>query len=120
MKSEMPFTPGISLPSGPGILASTRCTMLSDRSCSPPEINILAGGHQSGIAKCRQSGFHFRDDRDAGTGRAEHHVRLVLVALLVMWRKQIGGNPFANVDRRIEGSACMVGITLASGQRFCL
>ncbi|MNT33686.1 hypothetical protein D3C72_1696260 [compost metagenome] len=41
MKSEMPFTPGISLPSGPGILASTRWTIFSDSSCSPAEIHIL-------------------------------------------------------------------------------
>ncbi len=41
MNSEMPFTPGIGLPSGPGILASTRCTMLSDSACSPAEIHIL-------------------------------------------------------------------------------
>ncbi len=41
MKSEMPFTPGTSLPSGPGILASTRCTMFSVSSWSPELIHIL-------------------------------------------------------------------------------
>lgn len=41
MKSEMPFTPGGSLPSGPGILASTRWMMFSVSSCSPAEIHIL-------------------------------------------------------------------------------
>src|SRR3569833_2656701 len=37
MKSEIPFTPGVP----PASLASTRCTMFSERLCSPPEIHIL-------------------------------------------------------------------------------
>ena len=37
MNSEMPFTPG----GPPGILASTRWTMFSVSSWSPPEIHIL-------------------------------------------------------------------------------
>jgi len=41
MNSEMPLTPAGSLPSGPGIFASTRCTMLGVISCSPAEIHIL-------------------------------------------------------------------------------
>ncbi len=39
--SEMPFVPGTSFPSGPVIFASTRWTMFSVSSCSPPEIHIL-------------------------------------------------------------------------------
>ena len=41
MNSEMPLVPGTSCPSGPGIFASTRCTMFSASSCSPLEIHIL-------------------------------------------------------------------------------
>ena len=41
MNKEMPRTPGTSLPSAAGILASTRCTMFSDMSCSPLLIHIL-------------------------------------------------------------------------------
>ncbi len=37
MNSEMPFVPG----GAPGILASTRFTMLSVSWCSAPEIHIL-------------------------------------------------------------------------------
>ncbi|SKY05139.1 Uncharacterised protein [Mycobacteroides abscessus subsp. abscessus] len=37
MNSEMPLTPGLP----PGALASTRCTMFSPSSWSPPEIHIL-------------------------------------------------------------------------------
>ena len=37
MNSEMPFTPG----GPPGMLASTRWTMFSVSSWSPPEIHIL-------------------------------------------------------------------------------
>jgi len=37
MNNEIPFTPA----GPPGILASTRCTILSESSCSPPEIHIL-------------------------------------------------------------------------------
>ena len=37
MNSEMPLVPA----GPPGILASTRCTMFSDISCSAPEIHIL-------------------------------------------------------------------------------
>jgi len=41
MNSEMPLVPGTSLPSGPSTLASTRWTMFSEMSWSPPEIHIL-------------------------------------------------------------------------------
>ena len=37
MKSEMPFVPS----GAPSMRASTRCTMFSVRSCSPPEMKIL-------------------------------------------------------------------------------
>jgi hypothetical protein len=37
MNSEMPLVPG----GEPGILASTRLTMFSVSSCSPPEIHIF-------------------------------------------------------------------------------
>ncbi len=80
------------------------------------DVVVLPGRHQAGLAEGLQRGLDLGDD---GDGLAVE-MRLVLVALLVVRREQVGGDLLAGIERGVEGLAGMVGVARNTGQPFDL
>jgi len=78
MNREIPFTPEISRPFASGTLASTRCTMFSDSSCSAPEIHILLPNRRycgpSGDSASYSARVTISDREEPACGSDRHRV----------------------------------------------
>ncbi len=76
------------------------------------QFEILAGGHQAGLAK--------RLQRHADLGNHLYafavEMRFLLVVFLVVRREQVGGDLLAGIHRRVEGFAAVVGEARPAGQ----